>query len=62
MVCVALAATEELDPPLEQAAAPAASATAPTLIVTARQRAVLFIPMRYHLTTVSNWTIPNDCG
>src|ERR1700742_5043989 len=63
MVCLALAATEELDPPLEpQAAAPAVSATAPTLIVTARQRAVLFIPMRYHLTTMSNWIIPNDCG
>jgi hypothetical protein len=48
MVCLALAATEELDPPLEpQAAAPAVSATAPTLIVTARQRAALFLPMRY---------------
>jgi hypothetical protein len=37
MVCEALAATEELDPPPElQAAAPAASATALTLTVTAR--------------------------
>ena len=55
MVCAALAATEELDPPPElQAAAPAASATAPTLTVTARQRAALLITMRYHLTTMSN--------
>jgi hypothetical protein len=46
MVCAALAATEELDPPPElQAAAPVASATAPTLTVTARQRAALFILM-----------------
>jgi hypothetical protein len=44
MVCEALAATEELELPLElQAAAPAASATAPTLIVAARQRAGLFV-------------------
>src|SRR5215470_9456511 len=54
MVCLALAATEEVDPPPEpQAAAPAVSATAPIPTVTARQRAALFIPMRYHLTTVS---------
>jgi hypothetical protein len=36
MVCEALAATDELDPPELQAAALAASATAPTLTVTAR--------------------------
>jgi hypothetical protein len=42
-VCVALAATVELDPPELQAAAPAASATAPMLIVTARQRGALFL-------------------
>src|ERR1700728_5455875 len=56
MVCAALAATEELDPPPElQAAAPAASATAPALIVTARKRTAVFLFMRFHLTTVSNW-------
>src|SRR5580692_2554591 len=44
MVCAALAATDELDPPPElQAAAPAASATALTLTVTARRRAELFL-------------------
>ncbi len=44
MVCGALAATEELDPPPElQAAVPAASAIAPTLIVAARQGTVLFL-------------------
>src|SRR3984885_3203015 len=47
MVCVALAATEELEPPPElQAAAPAASASTPALIVTARQRAGLIITIR----------------
>ena len=43
MVCVALAATVELDPPELQAAARAASATTPTLIVTARQCGALFL-------------------
>src|SRR5580693_4307877 len=63
MVCAALAATEELDPPPElQAAAPAASATAPTLTVTARQRTALLLPMRYHLTKVSNLMNPNEFG
>jgi hypothetical protein len=50
MVCGALAATDELDPPpLElQAAAPAASATAPTLTVTARHLFILIaIPPNY---------------
>jgi hypothetical protein len=62
MVCAALAATEELELPELQAAAPAASATAPTLTVTARQCTALLILMRYHLTTVSNWIFPNEIG
>jgi hypothetical protein len=61
MVCEALAATVELDPEL-QAAAPATSATAPTLTVTARRRAVLLLLICCHLTTVSNWGIQNGSG
>jgi hypothetical protein len=30
--------------------------------VTARQRTALLVLMRYHLTTVSNWMIPNEIG
>jgi hypothetical protein len=49
MVCAALAATEELDPPPElQAAAPAATATALTLTVTARHLLLgIAIPPHY---------------
>jgi hypothetical protein len=54
MVCGALAATEELDPPPElQATAPVASATAPMLTVTARHLLVVLL-MRFHLDTVIN--------
>jgi hypothetical protein len=47
MVCEALAATDELDPPELQAAAPVASATALTLTVTARHL-LLFIAKPPH--------------
>src|SRR3984885_14414519 len=47
MVCEALAATEDLDPPELQAAAPAASATVPTPTVTARHL-LLFIAKPPH--------------
>src|ERR1700684_2131957 len=50
MVCTALAATEEPGPlPELQAAAPATSATAPTLTVTTRKRAALSLLIVTHL-------------
>jgi hypothetical protein len=52
MVCVALAATEELDELELQAAAPVASAAAATVIAPARHRAGLFLAIRNHLIMV----------
>src|ERR1700722_7859265 len=57
MVWLALAETEELEPPELHAAAPVTSATAPMPTMTARH---LIMRMRYHLTTVSNWIKVNE--
>src|ERR1700759_4220229 len=56
MVWLALAETEGVDPPELQAAAPVASATAPTPTMMVRH---LLMRIRKHLTTVSNWIDPN---